>query len=114
MGKDEEIAKIKKHFGTNELRGKSPLEKAVYLVSIKAGHLTHIAAACDISHQSLYRALKAKMQGRQLGNHGRPSLFTEEDESEFIDHLKSLAASNALTYAFIRDQVREIIKYLSF
>jgi hypothetical protein len=49
-------------------RGKSPLEKAVYLVSLKAGHLTHIAAkaACDISHQSLYRALKAKMQGRQL------------------------------------------------
>jgi hypothetical protein len=111
MGRDEEISKIKKHFGTNELRGKSPLEKAVHLVLIKAGHITHIAAACEISHQSLYRALRAKIQGRSLGNHGRPSLFTEEEELEFIDLLKSLAVSNALNYVFIRDQVTSLIQH---
>ena len=79
----KEIIQIQRMFAYQELRDKDNLTRAIYLVMNNLGKITHVAQACSVSPQSIYRGIKAIQEGRSISVHGRCSIFTAEQESDF-------------------------------
>eukprot|EP00981_Chlorochromonas_danica_P011931 scaffold4347_cov269-Ochromonas_danica.AAC.21 len=80
------MAKPDKRF----LRGLSPTEKAVLVVSSKTATLEEVQATYGVKISAISRARKAQREGRDIGKNGRPGLLNQEDTEHFVRSVRAL------------------------
>eukprot|EP01039_Chlorochromonas_danica_P008092 gene8092-8927_t len=77
-------------FGCSELRGLSPIKKAVLVVSSKKVTLKEAQATYGIKISAISRGRIAQQEGRDIGKNGRPGLLNQEDTAQFVRSVRAL------------------------
>jgi hypothetical protein len=64
------------------------------------------ARACEVGARAVHAALGTAEKGRQVGMPGRPRVFTEKQEREFVDVVrKGVEAKNPMNFFQAQEKV---------
>jgi hypothetical protein len=108
MERSKKIAQLRRNLATSDFRGLTQMEKGMKLIEDLNISARIAADILEINQTSFRRALRARADGRQIGRVGKPPIFNEEEEINFLEYLKSLPEDVRLTYTLIRQEVLRI------
>ena len=101
---------MQRHLATSEVRAKaSPFEKALILLDKPGATKKDVVKAVGISRYALYRAIKAKKNGRGFGINGRPRSLSEDIEQDLAEWCRQRDSEReSPTYEDVRRKVGKI------
>lgn len=105
MERSNQKTTIHRKLVTQEYLGKSPHMKSLMLIEEMDILITTAAYAVSLGRSSIYRAIRAKEEGRELGINGRPPIFNKEDNEELLKRLYAILNKVPLTKKILQDEV---------
>ena len=114
MVRNQSNASVRRLLSTQKYRGKKPVEKGLLLHLEEDISYDQAAKLTSVNRKAIFRAFRAKLEGRQIGVAGKPKILNQEDTQEIITRLRALKATNKVTITEVQELVEHNIIHIIF